>query len=91
MALSTLTSKGQITIPKVIRDYLNVDSGDKIEFIIDEEGHVVMTAKTFSLNDIVGMVERRKGVSIDDMKEVIKNRVRKKLKSLDFPYKNGHA
>lgn len=42
MALSTLTSKGQLTVPKSIRDYLQIEVGDKIEFIIDEQGHVLV-------------------------------------------------
>lgn len=34
MALATITSKGQITIPKAVRERLKVGTGDKIEFIL---------------------------------------------------------
>jgi AbrB family looped-hinge helix DNA binding protein len=38
MATSLLTVKGQTTIPKKIREYLNLHPGDKIDFIVDENG-----------------------------------------------------
>ncbi len=37
MAIATLTSKGQTTIPQEIRNYLGLHSGDKLEFLIDEK------------------------------------------------------
>ena len=40
MAQVTLTAKGQVTIPKAIRDYLHPDTGSKIDFVIDENGEV---------------------------------------------------
>lgn len=76
MALSTLTSKGQLTVPKEIRDYLKIDSGDKIEFLIDEEGHVIMSPKTLKIDEIVGMIKRKAGVSIEDMNSAITNFMR---------------
>ncbi len=42
MTIATLTSKGQATIPEEIRTYLGLHAGDKIEFIIDEHGRVVL-------------------------------------------------
>jgi antitoxin PrlF len=36
MALATLTTKGQVTIPKAIRDSLKINFGDKIEIIVTE-------------------------------------------------------
>ncbi|WP_390889297.1 AbrB/MazE/SpoVT family DNA-binding domain-containing protein [Leptodesmis sichuanensis] len=35
MLTSTITSKGQITIPKAIRDLLNLHPGDRIDFIVE--------------------------------------------------------
>lgn len=40
MTSTTVTSKGQITIPKEIRDYLKLDAGSKIDFVIDADGQV---------------------------------------------------
>src|SRR6185369_10560541 len=38
MAASTLTSKGQVTIPKEVRDRLGLTEGDRLEFVFDEQG-----------------------------------------------------
>jgi AbrB family looped-hinge helix DNA binding protein len=38
--ISTVTSKGQITIPAEIREYLGIKTNDKIAFVIDQEGTV---------------------------------------------------
>ena len=41
MARATVTSKGQITIPKEIRDRLGLSPGDGLEFVVDAEGNLV--------------------------------------------------
>lgn len=46
MAKATITSKGQITIPKEIRDFLQVDTSDSLEFsILDYESKTVQVKK----------------------------------------------
>ncbi len=40
MANATVTNKGEVVIPKEIRDYLKLDTGTQIEFVIDEDGRV---------------------------------------------------
>ena len=42
---STLTSKGQITIPKKVREHLQINKGSKVSFYIDHDGSVVMNSK----------------------------------------------
>lgn len=39
---TTLTSKGQVTIPKQIRDALNLAPGSSVEFAVNKEGEVVI-------------------------------------------------
>jgi len=34
---ATITSKGQITIPKKLRNHLNLSTGDKVEFVLDKK------------------------------------------------------
>src|SRR5260370_203643 len=38
--ISTITSKGQVTIPAEVRQYLGIATNDKIAFVIDDEGTV---------------------------------------------------
>jgi AbrB family looped-hinge helix DNA binding protein len=42
MPSTTVTSKGRVTIPKAIRDRLQVDAGDQIDFVVTEHGDVVV-------------------------------------------------
>jgi antitoxin PrlF len=41
-AASTLPSKGQITIPKEIRDLLRLQAGHRAEFEVDRQGQLIM-------------------------------------------------
>jgi antitoxin PrlF len=52
-----LTSKGQVTIPKEIRDRLGVRPGDKVQFFIDDRGRAVLEP-TIKLRDLVGILPR---------------------------------
>lgn len=42
MAESTITTKGQCVVPKKIREYLGLNPGDKIDFVIREDGEVLV-------------------------------------------------
>ena len=39
---STVTSKGQVTIPKPVRDYLGIEPGSEVKFRLAEDGHVII-------------------------------------------------
>ena len=39
---STLTSQGQVSIPKKVRERLHLQKGDKLVFLEDEEGRIVI-------------------------------------------------
>jgi len=58
MSETTLTSKGQVTVPKEIRDRLGLTSGDKLLFTMLSDGTVVMRAKTRRLLDLAGSLTR---------------------------------
>jgi len=82
MALATLTTKGQITIPKAVRDYLRVHAGDKIEFVITENREALLRPITKKVDDVFGRlhVTGRKPVSIDKMDAGIRENVRERYK-----------
>ena len=80
MSLSTLTSKGQITIPKELRESMSIDAGDKIEFIINEQNEVVIKPITKKAIDVFGQLnkyKKNKPVSIEEMNEAIASQFKK--------------
>ena len=52
--LTTVTSKGQVTIPKAIRDFLHVQPNDRVDFVVEGGQVVVRAVKT--LKDLRGVV-----------------------------------
>lgn len=53
---ATVTSKGQITIPKDVRDRLDLKPGDRVRFEVEAEGTARMTALNRSLDDLIGIL-----------------------------------
>jgi antitoxin PrlF len=75
MSTAILTSKGQITIPKPVRDGLGVESGDRVEFVELERGVYTVVAATRDIRDLKGMIPRpAKPVSVEDMNKAIRRR-----------------
>jgi antitoxin PrlF len=71
MTAATLTSKGQVTLPKSVRDRLGVQTGDRVEFIETSAGFLILPVKR-ELAEIKGIVPRtRKPVTIEDMNRAI--------------------
>lgn len=54
MATSTLTTKGQITIPKSVRDSLRLRSGDKIMFVLRGDSEAILKPMTKSVEEVFG-------------------------------------
>ena len=50
---ATLSGKGQVTIPKGMREALNLRPGDQLVYSVID-GQVIMTAKTIDLKDLAG-------------------------------------
>ena len=71
MASATVTSKGQITLPKSVRERLGIEAGDRVEFVESEEGFLVVPA-TRDIRSLKGIVGRpKKPVTVDDMNSAI--------------------
>ena len=73
MAKSTITSKGQITLPKQIREHLHVVPGDRIDFVVKDSGQVVVRPARSRLKQLQGMLRnpKRKPVSVEQMEAAI--------------------
>ena len=69
MSESTLTVKGQTTVPQPIRDALHAQPGTKLQWHLMPDGTIVVRAKTKSILDLAGMLKAPKGkkVRIEDM------------------------
>ena len=61
---ATLTSKGQTTIPKEIRDSLSMKAGDRMTFTLMPGGTVVMRVKTKRVADLAGVLHRKSRKSL---------------------------
>ncbi len=72
MSTATLTSKGQITIPADVRRVLNVQTGDRVEFVQVEPGRFELVAATRSVRELKGLFGKAsRTVSIEDMNRAI--------------------
>jgi antitoxin PrlF len=72
MPSSSLSSKGQVTIPKPIRDHLKLRTGDRLDFVI-EDNRVVLRPGTRDLRTLRGILHRpgRKPVSVEAMNAAV--------------------
>lgn len=73
MALSTMTSKGQITVPKEVRDDLGLVAGSKVLFVKIGDGDYRLVARTGRIGDLAGVLHRPDGptLSIDQINDGI--------------------
>ena len=75
MSISTLTRTGQTTIPIKVRNHLKLRPGDKIEFVIERDGRVVVTPKNVDVRQLRGMLAPvRRRLTIEQMDEGIRRR-----------------
>jgi antitoxin PrlF len=66
---SAITSKGQATIPKAIREHLRLKPGDRVKFFVHPDGSVVLLPK-LPASALRGIVKaRRRPVTIEEMSE----------------------
>jgi AbrB family looped-hinge helix DNA binding protein len=77
MITSIISSKGQVTIPKKIREFLKVGTFDKIVFIPLEDGRVLITSKQNPAIALFGMLKHRspkKPATAEEMKTAVRER-----------------
>lgn len=76
MPTATVTSKGQVTLPKKVREVLRIRAGDRIEFVVDDDGEVRVSARRNDVRDLKGLLHRpgRKAVALEAMEDAITRR-----------------
>ncbi len=59
MVTATMTSKGQITIPKTVRDSLHLRAGDKVTFVVNNQAEATLRPITKSVDQVFGRLHVR--------------------------------
>jgi AbrB family looped-hinge helix DNA binding protein len=73
MALATMTSKGQVTVPKSVRALLHLEAGDVVDFRVRPDGVVEMVPAREDLLSLYGILKPAiRGVTVEDMNETIR-------------------
>ena len=73
MPTAVLTTKGQITIPKPVREGLGVETGDRVEFVELEKGVYTVVAATRDIRALKGIVPKpARPVSVEDMNRAVR-------------------
>jgi len=75
MPVSTITSKGQTTIPAEIRRHLKLKAGDRVEFVVEADGKVVLVPATVDVSELKGLLAPAPcRVSLKEMEAAIRKR-----------------
>jgi len=82
MALATLTTKGQVTIPKKVRESLRLHTGDKIEIVVTNNREAIIRPISKKVDEIFCRLHKpgQKAVTTEEMDETIKNRMKENYK-----------
>ncbi len=73
MITTKMTSKGQVTIPKEIRDKLELQPGDTLEFKLEDNNTVQVRAVNRSVKELFGMFKHKadRAYTVEEMNESI--------------------
>jgi len=73
MPTSKITTKGQVTIPKEVREFMGLETGHRIAFYLRPDGIVEMRKESVDLLDLAGIVKPQvRGVTVEDMNQAIR-------------------
>ena len=78
MVTATVTSKGQITIPKAVRNSLRLRTGDRVEFVVQGRSEAVLKTVTRTVDEVFGILRKpgRPQKTIEEMDEAIARKAR---------------
>lgn len=80
--LATVTDKGQVTLPKAIRDLLSIRPGSRIDFQVNADKTLTARVQTRGSEGLFGLLQRpgQRTVAIEDMDDAITQMVRERSK-----------
>lgn len=82
--VSTISSKGQVTIPADVRRQLGVDAADKISFVLTDEGKVELRPTRFTLDSVLGSIDALPNESVDldrEIEEAVEEGIARKMQN----------
>lgn len=79
---TTVTSKGQVTIPLAIRTQAKIVAGSQLDFQIESNGALIVHLVTHDISELKGIVKkkRKKSVSLKEMKQAISSGAKESMK-----------
>lgn len=83
---STISSKGQVTIPIDVRRQLGLNAGDTITFVATDDGKVEIRPVRFTLESVFGSVKALPNESLDlerEIEEATEESVARKMRRLN--------
>ena len=78
MVTAKITSKGQVTIPKTVRESLHLHSGDRIAFIMHGMNEAVLKPVTTTVDQVFGKLHKPGQVrkTVGEMNQAVAQRMR---------------
>jgi antitoxin PrlF len=70
MLNSSVTSKGQVTIPAELRERFGIKPGDRVSFVEDGK-RIVLQRQDTAIESVFGIVKAKQGATLEQMEEVI--------------------
>ncbi|KHF41514.1 AbrB/MazE/SpoVT family DNA-binding domain-containing protein [Halalkalibacter okhensis] len=65
-----VTSKGQITIPKELREKLGLSEGDQLKFLIEDDEVRIEPVKKKLLSQAIGRITSKEEINLEKMREI---------------------
>ena len=79
-----MTTKGQITVPKDVRLKLGLRPGDRVRFIVEDDGRVRLLPAKRDISELVGMLPKpKRALTLEEMDEAIARAVAEKFSRHD--------
>lgn len=79
-AIAQITTKGQVTIPRVIREALGLSQGDQVIFVQDGDRAVLIPLRQRPLSELLGALPAsRPDVGMDDIRQVVRQELGQRI------------